>query len=133
VAFCCTDAQAPVAQILEAVADRSASEQAFKDLQEVHRAGQQQVRNYWANVAAYQLNRWLHTLAELWAWGRSPAALCDRSGSPWDDTERRPAQAERCKALRRECLEAEIQRVQDGDGLARKFRGLVRRLLNLVV
>jgi hypothetical protein len=132
VAFFCTDPAATVQQILEAVADRSAIEQAFKDLKEVHGAGQQQVRNYWANVAAYHLNLWLHTLAELWAWGRSQAELCDRSASPWDDTGRRPSHAERCKALRRGCLEAEIRRVTRGEGLAPKFRGLVGRLLNLV-
>jgi hypothetical protein len=131
VAFFCTDPEATVQQVLEAVADRSAIEQAFKDLKEVHGAGQQQVRGYWANVAAYHLNLWLHTLAELWAWGRSQAELCDRSDSPWDDSGRRPSHAERCKALRRRCLEAELQRVQGDQSLAPKLRGLLRRLLTL--
>src|SRR5439155_1263552 len=82
---------ATVAQVLEAVADRAAIEQNFHDLKEVHGAGQQQVRNYGANVAAYHLNLWLHTLIELWAWPRPHAELCDRTQSPWDDPERRPS------------------------------------------
>src|SRR5262249_40290089 len=51
VAYFCTDPNATVAQIPEAVADRAAIEQDFHDVKEVHGAGQQQVRNYWANVA----------------------------------------------------------------------------------
>jgi hypothetical protein len=66
-AFFCTAAAATVEQILEAFADRAAIEQDFHDLKEVHGAGQQQVRHYWANVAVYHLNLWLHTLIELWA------------------------------------------------------------------
>jgi hypothetical protein len=88
-AFFCTDATATVAEILEAVADRAAIEQDFHDLKEVHGAGQQQVRHYWANVAVYHLNLWLHSLIELWAWSRPHGQLCDRSGSPWDDPDRR--------------------------------------------
>jgi hypothetical protein len=47
-AYFCTKADATVEEILEAVADRAAIEQNFHDLKEVHGAGQQQVRNYWA-------------------------------------------------------------------------------------
>ncbi len=132
VAFFSTDTAATVAAILEAVADRAAIEQDFHDLKEVHGAGQQQVRHYYANVAVYHLNLWLHTLVELWAWDRPQGRLCDRSASPWDDPERRPSHADRRNALRRECLRAEIQAVQGRRGLAPRFRGLVRRLLSLV-
>jgi len=132
VAFFCTDPQATVQQILEAFADRAAIEQDFHDLKEVHGAGQQQVRHYWANIAVYHLNLWLHTLIELWAWERTQAQLCDRSASPWDDAKRRPSHADRCNALRRWCLQTEIQHVQGGCPLAPKFRGLMRRLLKLV-
>ncbi len=131
-AFFSTDTTATVAEILEAVADRAAIEQDFHDLKEVHGAGQQQVRHYYANVAVYHLNLWLHTLVELWAWDRPQGRLCDRSASPWDDPERRPSHADRRNALRRECLRAEIQAVQGRRGLAPRFRGLVRRLLSLV-
>lgn len=130
--FFCTAAEATVAQILEAFADRAAIEQDFHDLKEVHGAGQQQVRHYWSNIAVYHLNLWLHTLIELWAWSQSHHQLCDRSPSPWDDPERRPSHADRRNALRRQSIETEIQRAQDGRPLAPKFRALVRRLLRLV-
>ena len=67
VAYFSTDPELSVASILGAVADRSALEQVFHDVKEVHGAGQQQVRHYWANLAVYHLNLWLHTLIELWA------------------------------------------------------------------
>jgi hypothetical protein len=130
--FFCTDAEATVAQILEAFADRAAIEQDFHDLKEVHGAGEQQVRHYWSNIAVYHLNLWLHTLIELWAWAQSHQQLCDRSQSPWDDAARRPSHADRRNALRRQSIESEIQRVQGRHPLAPKFRALVRRLLRLV-
>jgi len=62
-AFFCTDPQAGVADVLTAVADRFAVEQGFKDLKEVWGVGQAAVcRNLFANVGAYHLNLWLHTL-----------------------------------------------------------------------
>ena len=131
-AFFCTDPTATVEQILEAFADRAAIEQDFHDLKEVHGAGQQQVRHYWANIAVYHLNLWLHTLIELWAWGQSHGQLCDRSQSPWDDPERRPSHADRRNALRRRCLQTEFQGLQVRRRLAPKIRTLVRRLLKLV-
>jgi hypothetical protein len=131
VAFFCTDPEATVEQIHEAVADRAAIEQDFHDLKEVHGAGQQQVRHYWANVAVYHLNLWLHTLIELWAWDRSHEELCDRSQSPWDDPERRPSHADRRNALRRSCLGSEIQAAAKRMRLRPKFRRLIRRLLTL--
>jgi hypothetical protein len=132
VAFFCTAAEATVAQILEAVADRAAIEQDFHDLKEVHGAGQQQVRHYWANIAVYHLNLWLHTLIELWAWDQSHRQLCNRKHSPWDDPNRRPSHADRRNALRRYCLQTEIHSVQGRDRFPWKFRTLVRRLLTLV-
>jgi len=132
-AFFCTDAEATVGQILEAFADRAAIEQDFHDIKEVHGAGQQQVRHYWANIAVFHLILWLHTLIELWAWKRPHAKLCDRSASPWDDPERRPSHADRRNALRRWCVEQEIQHGGGRRCLSRKFRGLVARLVKLVV
>jgi hypothetical protein len=131
-ALFCTDAAATVEQILEAFADRAAIEQDFHDLKEVHGVGQQQVRHYWANIAVYHLNLWLHTLIELWAWHQSHGRLCDRSQSPWDDADRRPSHADRRKALRRQCIETEIPTAQGRQELAPKFRRLIRRLLKLV-
>lgn len=132
VAFFCTDPTATVAQILEAIADRAAIEQDFHDLKEVHGTGHQQVRHYWANIAVYHLNLWLHTLIELWAWGQSHRQLCDRRHSPWDDADRRPSHADRRNALRRSCVQHEIQRVQARNRFAPRFRTLARRLLKLV-
>jgi len=132
VAFFATDPNATVAQILEAVADRGAIEQNFHDLKEVHGAGQQQVRNYWINVAVFHLNLWLHTLIELWAWSRPKAALCDRSRSPWDDPDRRPSHADRRNALRRQCLQEEFHAAQSRHPLARKIRSLFTGLLGMV-
>jgi hypothetical protein len=130
-AYFCTDANATVAEILEAVADRAAIEQNFHDLKEVHGAGQQQLRNYWANIAAYHLNLWLHTLIELWAWHKPHAELVDRSASPWDDPARRPSHADRRNALRRSCLEQEFASEATTTGLSQKARRLWNRLLTL--
>jgi hypothetical protein len=119
VAFFATDPEASVTQVLEAVADRAAIEQDFHDIKEVHGAGQQQVRNYWANVGAFNLNLCLHTLVELWAWARPKAQLCDRRERPWDDPERRPSHADRRNALCRSCLEQEFRRTQARQPLSR--------------
>ena len=70
VAYFSTDPDLSVASILETVADRSALEQVFHDVKEVHGAGQQQLRHVWANVGAWNLIGWWHTLVELWAWNR---------------------------------------------------------------
>jgi hypothetical protein len=131
-AFFCTDAEAPVAQILGAVADRAAVEQNYHDIKEVHGAGQQQVRHYWANLATFHLSLWVHTLVELWAWQRSAGRLRDRRDSPWDDPERRPSHADRCKALKRESLREVIRGSEHRRPLTRKIRTLFRGLLKLI-
>jgi DDE superfamily endonuclease len=132
VAYFCTKVNATVAEILEAVADRAAIEQNFHDLKEVHGTGEQQVRNYWANLAAYHLTLWWHTLIELWAWDKSHEELTDRSASPWDDACRRPSHADRRNALRRACLEEEFRRIDGKGGTQRKIRRLWHRLRILV-
>jgi hypothetical protein len=132
VPFFATDPQATVVQVLEAVADRAAIEQDFHDLKEVHGAGQQQVRNYWTNVAVYHLNLWLHTLIELWAWSKPQAELCDRSQSPWDDPSRRPSHADRRNALRRSCLQQEFRSRHGSHRLPRKLQSLFKSLLRMV-
>jgi DDE superfamily endonuclease len=130
VAYFCTQADATVQDILEAVADRSAIEQNFHDLKEVHGTGQQQLRNYWANIAAYHVTLWWHTLIELWAWHKPHEVLTDRSASPWDDPSRRPSHADRRNALRRHCLE---YRLRDLAGaIPAKIRHLCHLLVKLV-
>jgi DDE superfamily endonuclease len=132
VAYFCTKVDATVAEILEAVADRAAIEQNFHDLKEVHGTGEQQVRNYWANLAAYHLTMWWHTLIELWAWDKPHEELTDRTASPWDDASRRPSHADRRNALRRACLVEEFRRMEGTSGILRKTRRLWHRLLKLV-
>ncbi len=106
-AFFCTNPDASVVEILEAFGDRATIEQDFHDIKEVWGANQQQVRNIWTNVGCFNLNLWMHTLVELWAWDQSHAHLCDRSDSPWDEAERRPSHANRRKALRQEIMRNE--------------------------
>jgi DDE superfamily endonuclease len=130
--YFCTKVDASVQEILEAVADRAAIEQNFHDIKEVHGAGKQQLRNYWANIAAYHVTLWWHTLIELWAWQKPQRALTDRSASPWDDPTRRPSHADRRNALRRQCLENELQHAGAASGISRKIRRLCQRLLKLV-
>jgi len=132
VAFFCTDPEAGVAAILEAAADRAAVEQDFKDVKEVHGVGQAQVRHYWANVAAYHLGLWLHTLVELWAWDKTPGQLVQRQRSPWDDPGRRPSHADRRNALRRACLREEFRQLGRRRPLTRKIRALLARLAGLI-
>lgn len=131
-AYFCTDETATVEQILKAVADRSAIEQDFHDIKEVHGAGQQQVRHVFANLAVFNLNLWLHTLIELWAWKQPARKLRDRSASPWDDPERRPSHADRRNALRRECIRQTFSATANLAALSRKSRALLRRLVKLV-
>jgi hypothetical protein len=132
VAFFATDPAASVQDILEAAAARFGVEQAFHDLKEVHGAGQQQVRNVWANIAVWHVNLWMHTLIELWAWNRSHAELCNRSASPWDKPERRPSHADRRKALQRFLLRNEFSHYTAGPLTKRKIQRLLKRLLSLV-
>ena len=130
-AFFCTDPNAGVREILEAFADRGAIEQDFHDVKEVWGSGQQQVRNIWTNLAVYNLNLWMHTLVEVWAWRQSGAQLVDRGDSPWDDAQRRPSHADRRKALRRQIPRDELSTLTQIWSLPRKIIDLVESLVAL--
>jgi hypothetical protein len=130
-AFYCTDPHASVQEILEVFADRATIEQDFHDVKEVWGAGQQQVRNIWTNLAVYNLNLWMHTLVELWAWNRSAAELVKRGDSPWDDPDRRPSHANRRKALRQHILRNELLNVTTAWSLPRKIIQLADSLMAL--
>jgi len=130
-AFFCTDVAASVPEILEAFADRATIEQDFHDVKEVWGTGQQQVRNIWTNLAVYNLNLWMHTLVELWAWTKPHAALCDRTDSPWDDAERRPSHANRRKALRQQIMRHELSAIAAAWPLPRKILALAHQLMAL--
>lgn len=129
--FFCTDPNASVVEILEACADRATIEQDFHDVKEVWGAGQQQVRNIWTNLAVYNLNLWMHTLVELWAWNRTHKQLCNRTDSPWDDAERRPSHGNRRKALRQLILDTELSTLKATWRLPRKILNLTQRLVAL--
>lgn len=131
VAFFCTDPNATAADILSLVSDRAVIEQVFHDVKEIWGAGQQQLRNVHANVGAWHMNLWAHTLVELWAWHQPEEKLVDRSASPWDGEWRRPSHADRRKALLRETLRAEIQAAMSGRGQKAKLKALAERLLLL--
>jgi hypothetical protein len=130
-AYFCTDPQATAESILEAMADRGAIEQTFKDVKEVWGAGQQQVRNVYANVGAFAVNLLWYSVAEAWAWAREEGELLDRSASPWDAEPRRPSHADRRKALQREILRAEIRATLGERAEAEEFHDLANRLLDM--
>ena len=130
-AFFCTLPDASVVEILQSFADRATIEQDFHDVKEVWGSGQQQVRNIWTNLAVYNLNLWMHTLVELWAWNKTREQLVDRSDSPWDDVERRPSHANRRKALRRRILRDELSTITTAWRLPRKIIQLTESLMTL--
>jgi DDE superfamily endonuclease len=130
-AYFSTDPQATAAAILEAVADRGALEETFKDVKEVWGAGQQQVRNRHASVGCFNLNGWMYSLVEAWSWEQPEEALVDRQASPWDEEYRRPSHADRRKALQRQLLREEIQTVLAGRPTKEEIRKLAERLLEL--
>lgn len=130
-AYFCTKPDATVEEILEAAAERTAIEQTFKDSKEVWGAGQQQVRNLHANVGAFNLNCWMYSLVEAWAWSVPEEELVDRGNSPWDSEYRRPSHADKRKALQRHVMRGEIDAVLAGRPDHRQFRELAERLLQM--
>jgi hypothetical protein len=129
--FFCTDPDASVREIIETFADRAAIEQDYHDVKEVWGAGQQQVRNIWTNVAAFNLNLWMHTLVECWAWNKPADELRNRARSPWDDPERRPSHADRRKTLQRQILQHEYSALPGRHRRSSKIRALYQLLLQL--
>ncbi len=129
--FFCLDPEVTPVAILEAMADRGAEEQTFKDVKEVWGAGQQQVRNLHSNEGCFNLNLWMYSLVEAWAWDRPAEELVDRSASPWDSAPRRPSHQDKRKALQREVLRGEIAEALAGRPSKAKIRALAQRLLDL--
>src|SRR5262249_394710 len=130
-AFFCTDPHASAVAGLGAMADRGALEQTKKDGKEVWGAGQQQVRHLDSNVGCFNLNLWLYTLVEVWAWDKAAEDLVDRSASPWDHESRRPSHQDKRKAVQREVLQAEIHQALSGRPCKGKMRALAQKLLDL--
>ena len=103
------------------------------DVKEAHGAGQPQLRNLWANIGAWPITLWLHTLVELWAWDRPHEELVDRSDSPWDREPRRASHADRCKAVRRECIRQQLQHRRRRRRLPREILVLIQALARRAV
>lgn len=129
--FFATDPTATPREIVEAFADRAAIEQCFHDVKEVWGAGQQQVRCLWTNVAAFNLNLWVQTLVECWAWNKPAGELRDRTASPWDDAARRPSHADRRNALRRQTLDNEYAALPTAIRHEPQIHALYQRLRQL--
>jgi DDE superfamily endonuclease len=131
--YFCVNPDATPQEILEGMADRGAIEQTFKDVKEVWGAGQQQVRNVHSNEGCFNLNLWMYSLVEAWAWDRPEEELVDRSASPWDSEPRRPSHQDKRKALQRDLLQKEIEEALLGRPSKEKLRALAQRLLDRAV
>ena len=131
-AFLCSDAGAGVEAIVQAIQDRWAIEQNYHDLKEVERVGEVQLRRLWSNVGALNLGLWVHTLIEVWAWGRPESSLSERSGRPWDDASRRPSHAGRRRALQRAMRGDEYQRLDVPQPWSEKIRHFLHGVARLV-
>jgi hypothetical protein len=132
-AYFSTKPEATVVEILEAVADRGAHEEAFRTVKEVWGAQQQQVRNLVANIGCMHLNCWMQTMVEVWAWDKDEETLVDRSQSPWDNQARRPSHKDKRKALQRQILREEIDAVLANHPTPQQIRELSERLLALAI
>lgn len=131
--FFCTDPDAAPAEILEAFADRASIEQDFHDVKEVWGAGQQQVRDVWANVGCWHLCLWMHTLVELWAWNKPKQEICDRTASPWDDPGRRPSHGDRRRALRGKFLDQQFSSLASHTTVPKKIQQFIERLKQMAL
>jgi hypothetical protein len=130
-AFFCVKPEATAEEVLEAMADRGSMEQMNKDVKEVWGADEQQVRNLYSNEGCFNLNLWMYSIVEAWAWGKEDEEVSDRSASPWDSEPRRPSHADKRKALQREILRAEIEAGLSGRPSKEDFRALAEGLLAL--
>jgi hypothetical protein len=128
-AYFCTDPTVSAADVLEMMAGRTAIEQTFRDVKEVWGAGQQQVRNVYANVGAMAVNLVLYSVVEAWAWLRSEEELVKRPA--WDEEERRPSHADKRRALQREILWEEIRAAVGEGPQGQEFQHFATRLLDL--
>ena len=130
-AYFCTDPAVTAAAILEAMADRGAIEQTFKDVKEVWGAGQQQVRNVYASIGAFTVNLVLYSVVEAWAWGRAEEALVDRSrvrGTARSVGRRMRTSGRRCNA---KSSGKKSKRLWGRRAKREEFQDLARRLLDL--
>jgi len=100
-------------------------------VKEVWGAGEQQVRNVDSSEGCFNINLWMMSIVEAWAWRKGDDELVDRDGSPWDNQPRRPSHADKRKALQRETLRREITAALRGRPTTEGMRELAERLLAL--
>ena len=124
----CSDPSACVELIIQASTDRWGIEQSFHDLKEVVGIEQVQLRRYYSNVGALNLNLWVHTLTEVWAWRKSTDELVNRQASPWDQADRRPSHADRRKSLKQYVMRQEYLRLDIPDRLRKRIQPFVEML-----
>ena len=122
VAYFSTDPDLSVASILETVADRSALEQVFHDVKEVHGADSNNCAMC-GQRGGVEPDRLVAHAGGAVGWDRPQSRLRDRSDSPWDKPERRPSHANRCQELRREALQEEYSSLPSVGGLHQKSAG----------
>jgi hypothetical protein len=133
VAFFATRAEVTAVEILEAMADRNSMEQMNKDVKDVWGADEQQVRNLDSNVGCFNLNLWMYSMVEAWAWEREEEDLANRSASPWDSEPRRPSHADKRKKMQRKIMQSEIEAVLSSRPNREEIRALAERLLDMAV
>ncbi|MDZ7617254.1 MAG: hypothetical protein U1E05_09630 [Patescibacteria group bacterium] len=131
--YFCTDSSAEVRDILEVAAARWGIEEHFHDVKEVWGAGQQQVRKVWSNIGCWHLNQWLSTLVELCCWDLSQPELADRRERSWDNPDRRPSHADRCRCISREMPHEQFLAALPKDQNNRDFQRLFEALVALAL
>ena len=89
------------------------------------------MRNVYGNEACFNVNLWMYSLVEAWAWDKDEEEVMDRSACPWDREPRRPSHADKRKALQREVLRAEIHEALGGRPTKLRIHELGLRLLAL--
>jgi hypothetical protein len=127
------DPDAAGREVLEMMADRGSLECTFKDVKEVWGAEQQQVRNLEANKGCFELNGWMYSQVEAWAWDKEEEELVDRSASPWDGRPRRPSHADKRKALQREVLRNKFRLTLAETLDAEKIEEVIESLLDMAL
>lgn len=128
-AYFSSDTDMEVKMILETVSARWAIEECFHDLKEVWRAGEQQVRSVWSNLACWQMNCWMYTMVELESWDVLGVDLIDRSDRPWDNPDRRPSHADRRRAVCSKMLRERFSTVLASDANHEKLKRLFDEFL----
>ncbi len=79
----------------------------------------------------FNMNLWMYSVVEAWAWNQAQECLSDRSASPWDSEPRRPSHNDKRKSLQREVLQGEIEEGLSGCPTKEGMRALAERLLDL--